>query len=261
MRFVAPEGYASSYLRGEQVASHLGVQCLPRMDDTQDDTVIFVKLAEEEDVKRAKKQGNVIAYDVLDFFCYPDRFLPWAHLVDVLITPNETCEPVYKTIFPNAEQVVIPHQWDSRISGECPQDKPRLAYIGAVFNMPISSHLFEVVVDEARMVGAAKRFNLHICVSHREDMGKLLKPATKVATAAAVGACAVTYLDPSAMELLGEDYPFYVHDTLDDAIHDAMQSFGKERWFRARNIMNRVKEKTSLEATANLYRQLESVYA
>ena len=261
MLFVAPRGFPSSFLRGEQIARFLDVPCVESVDDTQNDVVVFVKSAKPSEVQKAKNQGNLIAYDVLDFFCYPDRYLPWAHLVDVLIVPNSVCEPVYQAFFQNAKQVVIPHQWDSRIQLEAKHDKPRLGYVGAVFNMPSTNHLFEAVVENDRMVSSAHLFNLHLCVTRREDMAKLLKPATKIATAAAVGACAITHLDPSAMELLGEEYPFYVHTTLDEAISDAVKSFGGERWMRARRIMKDVREKTSLRVIAEKYRQLEVALA
>ena len=262
MLFVAPKGYPSSELRGDQIAAELGVPCLSRMDETQDDVIVFVKSAYTSDVELAKSRGNVIAYDVLDYFCYADRHLPFAHLVDILIVPNSVCEPVYQVMFPSAKQVVIPHNWDSRIGGEAKHDKPRLGYIGMSFNAPNTDrNMYSAVVEPKNMVDAASQYNLHLCITKRDDMAKMLKPATKIATASAVGACAIAHLDPSAMELLGEEYPFYVHTTLDDAIDDAIRSFGGERWARARTIMAKVREKTSPRNIAQLYKQLEVVHA
>jgi len=258
---VRHKGYPSTYLRGDQVAKVLVARCIDSMDETENETVVFVKAASPSDVQKAKEQGCTVAYDVLDFFCYPDRALPWAYSVDVLITPNSVCTPIYKAFFPNARQVIIPHHWDPRIKGVAQHDVPRLGYIGAVFNMPKCAGSFEIVVEESKMLEAAKEFNLHLAVSRREDLARILKPATKIATASAVGACVIAYMDPSATELLGEEYPFYVRGTLDEAIDDALRAFGTERWQKARSIMQTVGIRTSLPMIAEQYKQMEAAYA
>jgi len=260
MLFVAPEGYASSVLRGQQVARALGVPCIGRMDGTRDDVVVFVKSPEAADIERAHRQGNVVVYDPLDFFCYPRREAIGG--VDVVLAPSMVAAGIYARFFPGSMGKLVPHHWDARLSGACELDRPRAGYIGAAFNAPdlaiaVDGVDLECVTDPQRMLGAARRFNIHVCVSRREGLGALLKPATKIAVAAAVGAVAVTYPDPSAVELLGARYPFYVHESLAQTLAEAISGFGGEAFMEARRIMAGVRERTSLESIAKLYEEIE----
>jgi hypothetical protein len=55
---------------------------------------------------------------------------------------------------------------------------------------------------------------------------------------------------------LGDDYPFYVDGEPMPAIRMARESFGGAAWKKGREMMKAVKEKTSLEAVAGLYKRL-----
>jgi hypothetical protein len=106
------------------------------------------------------------------------------------------------------------------------------------------------------MLAAAPQFNMHLCLQRRDERHALLKPATKISTASAVGANVLTYRDPSAVELLGQDYPFYVDSDQNTAIRMVRESFGGREWKRGREKMKEVRERTSLKAIAALYRRL-----
>lgn len=261
MIFVVDNEFTSATLRGNHIAEALGAEChFEDLGDERNGVVVFVKEGARGLALDAIDRGNLIAYDPVDLHCYRDRVCAFADLVDVLIVPNMACQQFYRQHYPKARMVVIPHQWDARIRGRAPQDRARVAYIGKGFNRPTWWD-GEAVTASTEMLAAAPRFNLHLSLNQRIDKHVLLKPATKISTAAAVGANVVSYRDPGAVELLGEDYPFYVDGDPMAAIRMARESFGGAAWKRGLDIMKKVREQTSLNAVAMLYRQLEEKVA
>ena len=257
MLLVVNSSFFSAELRGEHIAKALGVKCL--FDDfggQRNGLVIFVKEAFRGLVLDAKERGNRIALDPLDFHCYKDRESTWGDLVDVLIVPNRGCAAWYAPRYPNARYAVIPHQWDSRIAGTAQQYRYAPGYIGKGFNLSVPDWDGATVSDSSQHLAAAPLFNLHLSLNRRDERVRLLKPATKVATAAAVLANVLTYRDPSAVELLGPEYPFYVDSDQMSAIRMAREAFGGSKWKRGREKMKEVRERTSLQAIAGLYRRL-----
>ena len=250
-----------SYLKPAELASEMGCRILPRMDETEDETVVFVKRVEDEDIQKAKRQGCRIVYDPMDYFCYPKRQVSWGHLVDVVVVPNKSCIDEYRKLFPLAQFVLIPEHAPPRLKGMCEYWEPKFGYIGAEFNMPKVKTPMTSVLDRKDWLDMAPKFNLHLCVSKREGLAWLMKPASKLAMASAVGACAVVYKDPSAVELLGEDYPFYVKSSIDETAQEALSCFGDEKWYKAKRMMKEVKERTSVSESAKSYTALEVTYA
>lgn len=256
MIFVTDYAAASSTLRGQHIADHLDVPCLENdLGDEKNGVVVFVKKVENGLMKTAKSLGNTIVYDPIDRFCKHNITALFADLVDVLIVPNQACIRYYSTIFTNAEFVVIPHQWDQRLTSESPQDKLRTGYIGEELNLVERRYKGEKVTKASEMMDAAPRFNLHLSLNAREAPYINLKPATKIVTAAAVGANVVAFPDPSALEILPADYPFYVRGRDDpmDMLARAEKSFGTELWERGLAMMRDVKARTSLPEIAKLY--------
>ena len=260
MLFVVNSDFVSSELRGNHIAEALGARLLfADLGGTRNDTVVFVKEADRGLVLDAKDRGNRIILDVIDFYCYKKRECVFADLVDVLIVPNRACIEWYAERFPAARFAVIPHQWDHRIRGKAQQYKFSAGYIGKGFNCTVTDVPgVEKVFLSDQQLAAAPRFNLHVALQPRGGLAPLLKPATKVSTAAAVGANVLTYRDPSVVELLGDDYPFYAE--VDSApmtlIRMACEAFGGREWSRGREKMKEVRERTSLQAIAGLYRRL-----
>lgn len=259
MIFVLNNNFTSSVLRGEHIAQALGAKCyFGDLCGTRNSNVVIVKDADRGLVEDAKERGNQIYLDVIDLFCYKDRTCVFADLVDVVIVPNRACIEFYKDHFPRARYAVIPHQWDHRLRGSAPQDYCRTAYIGKVFNKP-ECWAGQSVMTSAQFLQAAPLFNLHLALQPRNPKAALLKPSTKISTAAAVGANAVSWNDPGAVELLGWDYPYIFTETWNpsEAIQYAQKTFGSPTWKRAREQMKDVKAATSLQAVTALYRRLD----
>lgn len=249
MRFVRAKTLAGE-LRGQMIAEALGVPC----DDdyqTPDTVVVFVK--KQDGIQQAAADGCIVAYDPVDYFCYADQ-RPYEPLpeVSVLIVPNKRCCANYRKFFPSADFLVVPHQWDPRITGECEHDEFRPGYVGRSFNIGEDIGI-PMVTDAAEQLSALPRFNCHLSNNGRTSLHAERKPATKVASAAAVGAVVLCQRDASSERLLGDDYPFYSDGTLFDGLWQARKRFGTAAWDEAREIMRGVKEKTSLPNVAALY--------
>lgn len=257
MIFVVHSDFFTATLRGEHIATELGVKCLfADLGGARNTDVVFVKEADRGLVLDAKDRGCRVILDVIDYYCYKARECLFADLVDVLIIPNHASIAWYAERFPKARYAVIPHQWDYRIKGQAQQIRYAPGYIGKGFNFCTEGWDGATVFDSTKHLEAAPLFNLHLALQRRDERVALLKPATKVSTAAAVGANVLTYRDPSAVELLGPDYPFYVDSDQKAAIRMARESFGGKDWKRGRERMKEVRERTSLQAVAALYRRL-----
>lgn len=245
MRFVRGPTLAGE-LRGAHIAAALGVPCDDEYKEPSE-WVVFVK--QFKGIKEAKADGCLVAFDPVDFYCYPNRPFPVVPEVDLLIVPNKKCAHTYKALFPRADFLIVPHQWDSRITGEATQDEFRPGYVGREFNLDEHLHV-PMVTERDEQLAALAKFNCHLAAG----ADSLRKPATKVSSAAAVGANIITRRTASALELLGEDYPFFADGTLFDALYQARKAFGGEEWKRGLETMARVRERTSLGAVSDLYR-------
>lgn len=252
MRFVRGDTIAGE-LRAQLIADHLGVPCSDKLENPEPgEWVVFVKTF--DGISEAKRAGCMVAFDPVDFYGYPGRDRELIQDVDLLIVPNRDVTTGYKAMFPRADFMVVPHQWDHRIEGQAPTDRFIPGYVGQRFNLRQELNI-PIVSDPAQHLSALPLFNCHFA-EHATPQSWLCKPATKVAAASAVGAVIVTDRASSALELLGPEYPFYSCPTLLDGLWKAKKAFGQQAWEEAQEIMRKVKERTSLESVANLYKVL-----
>lgn len=264
MIFIRHNNFASGYLRASQVAETLGVPALVNdlPDDVSRETIVFVKDANPYYVKKAKEQGCKIVYDPIDQFAYSDRlrWKDWYGTVDTAIAYNEEMAGFLKMWFKDI--VIIPHQWDNRLSmyPQAEHDSFKPAYIGYQFNCPpiVAKHGVTMVHDLDQMIPRAHEFNCHVSIREPDSLESKMKPATKVVTAAAVGAVIITTPDASARELLPRDYPYWCMtvDSFPKILEKAKKEFGTEVWDKALKIMDEVKDKTSIYAIAEKYKNL-----
>jgi hypothetical protein len=104
----------------------------------------------------------------------------------------------------------------------------------------------------------AHRFNCHLSV-RQPGREFLYKPNNKVSTAAACDAVLISTRDQSAIELLGEDYPYYCEPDRESvlaAIERARQSLGSATWNAA---LERVRAVRALTHTDRVLDQYESL--
>lgn len=261
MNFVKCNNQASGMLRADQIANQLGAQVLLNdLPENLSGTVVFVKDANPQLVKRASEAGCRIVYDPIDTFAYKERFVQkeWFKYVNTCITYNKDMAKFLLNWFP--ETKIIPHQWDARIQDQCDMGEFHPAYIGRGFNCPevVAKSGITLVTDPDEMVEFADAFNCHVSVRTPGSPESLMKPATKLVTAAAVGAVIVTTPDSSVKELLPINYP-YVCFRLDEfprILDKARHDFGGPVWEFARCQMADLKDRTSLSVISKLYLEL-----
>lgn len=242
----------AGYIRGARIAAQLGVSCETAFTTCEPGEWVCV-VKHPVAAGKAKQAGARVIFDPVDLYAYDNRPLIGGKAPDIVVAYSERAMGVYAGMFPNADFMLVPHNWDDRIEGEAPQDEFRAGYIGLPMNLHEAIPA-EIVGDLEVMREALPRFNCHVA-EHYGARSMLFKPATKVASAAAVGANIVTHRSAAAMELLGEDYPFFADGTLTEGLERARAAFGGPEWERGLQIMRRVKERTSLQAVADLYRE------
>ncbi len=257
MMFVKSSNLASNQLRADQIANQLGAQVLLNdLPENPQGVVVFVKDANPELVKQAKSAGCRVVYDPIDTFAYAERskHKPWHDLVDVCIAYNPNQKAMLRLWF--KEVVIIPHQWDMALDGEfCDYDEFKPAYIGHGFNCHPSIQGIPMITHTDEMMSVAKDYNCHVTIRDKDSLQALHKPATKVVTAAAVGAVVVTTKDPSATWLLSVDYPYWADspENFLPVLKQAEREFGGERWNLAQRMMEVVRVITSVKEVAKLY--------
>lgn len=256
-------------LRGKQVAEKLSavsggrikvdVMGFDQAATVKNAIVIAVKFLPAMLAQRLKDNHNKIIFDSLDKFCrqdYPSEFAGiW--LADHIIYSGQYIAD-YWSQYINGPYSIIAHHWDSRITEESIHDELRIGYIGASFNHGAPEYPVLGVYHPELGRKWANQFNCHWNV--RELKKNIFKPATKVVTAAAVGANIITTMEPSSVELLGDDYPYYVTNDIEATYNKVKEEFGSKLWFDTLNRMFEIKEKTSLDTCVKQYiTMLESI--
>jgi hypothetical protein len=221
--------------------------------DLRDAVLIFIKRADLGHLLGARRRGNVLVADVHDTVVFKRgvRFGPLYH--GMIFRNRRACEDFGRGR-PGA--VVIPHHWDARYRpNDAPLDRLRLAYIGEARSFPPGWSLPGVEMLVSDWFARAPAFNAHLSV-RRPGREMLYKPNMKVVTAAVCAAVLITTRDASALEHLGESYPFYCGESEEEviaAIRDAEDRLGDPRWQRALEILAEVKARTTLERITDLY--------
>jgi len=136
-------------------------------------------------------------------------------------------------------------------------DEFRPAYIGYWFNCQSGvPHCGVTCVNDPKdMLRALPEFNCHVSLRDTDSLQSKMKPATKVANAAAVGAVCITSPDASVIELLPKEYPYWCGtlSSFPKVLEKAKDDFNGPIWEKALEMMDDVKDKTSLERVAKLY--------
>lgn len=265
MIFVKPNNRASSILRADQIAEKLNAKVylneLP--DDVSRETVVFVKEVDPDLVIKASTQGAKIIYDPIDKFAYKERhgWQHWYYFVDEVICFNEKMAEVLKQWFKST--VIIPHQWDARLNAQAQMHTFLPAYIGHGFNCPPIVPWCDVsmICAPELMLDVAPTFNCHVSIRDPSTLQSMMKPATKVSLAAAIGAVCITTRDESVIELLPDDYPYWCESTkeFEGILRKAASEFKGPEWNRALEMMRAVKDTTSIDAIAKRYCRFSSV--
>ena len=238
-------------MRGEQVARQLSLTgteatCITHTD-VKDSVVIAIKYIGVNNLKKLKENNNTVILDILDLFAYKR----WAHelislsFVDGAIVCSEAVRDHFHPWMPETV-AVIPHHWDPRAMDHIEDPEYfAIGYIGEKFNHEYADIKHVVPVYENWVENMGK-FGCHYAVRNPDSPAALFKPATKVANAAAV-------------ELLGDDYPYYVdYDRLsiESMVAKVRHDYTTDHddWRKGLRMMTYVRKVTALPSCAEGYR-------
>ena len=222
----------------------------------RDAILVFIKTSKLPDLWAARRRGNRLVLDVQDTVCFKRR-IKNRRLFDGLIFKNRR----QLADFGDRRRVgaVIYHQWDPRyVRHRAGESELRPAYLGLERSLEIYGRIPGVAFVNGNYFERALDFNCHVSMREtRRDW--LYKPGTKIATAAGCGAGLITTRDESALEMLGAEYPFYCEPTLAGvvaALERVRAALGGSEWRAAREILERLRERTRVERIAQDYLEL-----
>ncbi|MGE5233649.1 MAG: hypothetical protein ACM3OB_06020 [Acidobacteriota bacterium] len=254
----------STDISADQIAAALGARGWParslpvrELGALRDGVAIFIKTSRLDHLLAAKARGNRLVLDVHDTVVFK-RHIKNRWLYDALIFKNRRQLADFGR--PARLDRIIYHQWDARYRpNRAPADRLSICFLGEPRSFALWGQIPGVeCIASGDWFAQAPRFNCHLSV-RQPGREFLYKPNLKVSTAAVCEAVLITTRDESAVELLGDDYPFYCGTTREEilaAIERTRAAFGKEPWLEALRRLRRVKELTHLDRVLDGYEEL-----
>lgn len=238
----------------------------------RDSVLVFIKRADLKDLLTARWRGNRCVLDVHDQVVFR-RWISYAPLYHGFIFRNRRQLEDFGRR--RALCRTIPHHRDPRYRPhEAPDDRLRTAYLGTRRSLSLWGDVPGVeFVGPDRWFDRAPEFNAHLAL--RENRREwLYKPNAKVATAAACEAVLLTTPDCSSVEMLGEDYPFYLEGlegtarsnrradpessraSAVDAVERAEAEIGGPLWHDAVERLRALREDLAVDRIARKYLEM-----
>lgn len=209
--------------------------------------VVFAGSVGAGPLLRARLAGNRTLVDVRGLPAGP-RFPGAARLVDGAIFRNLRQQKdldcprwTSRVIYDEAEPGLVPH---TVAAGEF-----RVACFGSGSAGGHFGRLRGVAFIDSHPLRHARQFNCHLAL-RVPGPAELYEPGGEVANAAACGAVLVTMRDAAAVELLGEEYPFYCQSdraSIEATIQRARAACGKEPWNKALTLLRAAGAKLTLD--------------
>lgn len=262
VRFVKYWEKGSTVIGADQMAPALRAQGVDAesiaavdLAPAADQVLIFIKRADLTDLLRARLAGAICVVDLQDTPVFRYWISHWP-LYHAFIFRNARARRSFWWV--GGVRRTIYHHWDPRYEAHRAGDRElKLAYIG----IPRSIDLWEGIPD-VEFVGPdewfdrAPEFNAHLSLRAGRREWRY-KPNAKVATAAACEAVLLTTPDCSSVELLGEDYPFYIESadrpTIEAAIGRARDLVGGPEWRTALERLRALKRRLAIDRIAREY--------
>lgn len=228
------------------------------LNQVRNAVLVFIKRADFLHLLAARRAGNRCVLDVQDQIVFR-RWLSHWFLYDGFIFRNQRQREDYSGWNRRAVSRTIYQHWDPRYRpNTAPSDRLRAAYLGTRRSLPRLWGKLEGVtfIDSGDWFAEASRFNAHLSLRQPGREWRY-KPNAKIATAAACNAVLLTTPDCSSVELLGEDYPFYIkhadRENCTEMLRYAAGAFGGPAWSQALERLREIREQTTIERTAGRY--------
>jgi hypothetical protein len=251
------------------------------IDSIKDTIIIFAGepiyyAGGESNLQKLHENGNILIYDIIDNFCFQHsnplintKLQDTYQYLDVMLHPNSHSQQQLRTVLPNTSHTVIPHQWDIRNEGIQLQDSvtiSKAAYIGGIqggLQLDIAKIVNHVDIYDAPLDVNQHHLKYGIQVSFRKEnsLEFLYKPCTKLAMASSFKAILLTSKEPAVVDILGEDYTFYIHSEEDliDKL-EIINCMSDRELKHHRNNTQYIKDYLSPEQNARRYNTLIQNY-
>ena len=251
-------GQQLSELASERLGRGWRVRYVPLGTDIARSDVFLTKNAarrlDAEGAARLVARRNRLFVDIVDSAA-PE----WVREVPcTIVSSSYTSQLVEARELPEREVVLVNHHTDPRIPERTgPFERFRVAYVGEPFNAflpPTVAERVEVLPvstaeQDPSWVPLVGEFPLHYALRTRMAQDDV-KPFLKGFTAAVCGANIVASAkDPEARAWLGDDYPYLVPRTTQDAalevLDRARSDYGTARWDAALDTMRGIAQRVT----------------
>lgn len=227
--------------------------------------LVFIKRANWPHLLRARLAGNRCVLDVQDQVVFRRWISHWP-LYDAFIFRNRrqlrdygrqvrllgNLHALCRTIYQHWDPRYRPHQVRNGAL--------RVAYLGTTRSLSLWGALPRVhCLAPEEWFARAPEFNAHLSIRETPREWRY-KPGAKVVTAAACEAVLLTTPDDASVELLGEDYPFFVErpnaEAVEEVVERASGALGGPLWRDALERIRAIKADNTLERAAERYLEL-----
>ena len=205
------------------------------------------------------KKNNKIIYDALDYT--PLRGIP--KVASAIIAGTNYMKNIFeKVVGKNTLIKTIYHHCDPKLQPHVTDENSlKLVYNGA----PESSAFLKGELPDLNILSFEKnddwREKLRNYNAHFSGRLDPYKSVIKLANVASMKAIFLTGAEPGCIELLGKDYPYFLQDPTSltkvmEDIENLKSSVGTSTWQSAKNRIQEVYPKLTIDATANAYQEL-----
>lgn len=171
---------------------------------------------------------------------------------------------------------IIPHHWDERFA-HLPiheyDDQPYFYYLGYRGHKEQNCLYVQKLLDDNLLNDDRHGSNyflnrpnngVQINIRKTESWEYCFKPATKLSIAAAMDSVMITTYDWSIQDILPADYPYLLKSTDYKDVKAMFQyvkaTYGMEQWFKAKHMLEQVKQKTSIDEIVKSYLEIETYF-
>ncbi len=288
----------SGGMRGGQISNKLAnsyEKLILNNQNVHDKNKIVIILKEwasnKELLQHLKNNGNKILLDVIDWLDV-EKYNPMSNENNPNFFP-ELLKEYYDGYIVNNSKMkewwyenmdtdikkpifIIPHHWDERFCN-LPltkyQQQPYFYYLGYRGHEDQNCLYVQDLLDNNFLVddrNGARYFQdkplngVQINIRKQGSWEYCFKPATKLSIAAAMDSVIITTYDWSVQDILPADYPYLLkstdYESVEQMFQYVMDTFEKEEWIKAKQMLNQVKEKTSLDEIIKLYLNIETYF-
>jgi hypothetical protein len=218
-----------------------------------------------------KNNNNILIHDLIDIDY--NIIIKERNFYDIYLTCNNLYKSFLNKKLDNKIIYNIPHHLDFRFNNiqKIKISEIKLIYFGGLFyKNEFNCYFIKDLINDYNLhyikwdsnkniidyIKKISEFNVHFDIRNKNDINYKIKPGTKAAVASAFNSIIITTKHPGAYELLGPNYPYYCdcnYESVKNIINLVKETFNKELWNKALNILKDVKEHLNINNIVDYY--------